>query len=171
MAVPVAGLGGPPGAAAAMNFSEVFKLSSLLCKFSPDGKYLVSDRRAWAAGAASARRRVSARGGEEPRGWGLPGARKEVAGVGFEQVTWAVVPSRVPGHLLRSGNPGSCLHLGFHLLKAGKSNTVLTLQDTVNVDCCSSVSQSCPTLCDPMGCSTPGFPILHYILEFAPLSQ
>lgn len=25
-----------------MNFSEVFKLSSLLCKFSPDGKYLVS---------------------------------------------------------------------------------------------------------------------------------
>ncbi|PNJ47928.1 WRAP73 isoform 10, partial [Pongo abelii] len=25
-----------------MNFSEVFKLSSLLCKFSPDGKYLAS---------------------------------------------------------------------------------------------------------------------------------
>ncbi|XP_034527005.1 WD repeat-containing protein WRAP73 isoform X4 [Ailuropoda melanoleuca] len=31
-----------PGSAAAMNFSEVFKLSSLLCKFSPDGKYLAS---------------------------------------------------------------------------------------------------------------------------------
>lgn len=27
-----------------MNFSEAFKLSSLLCKFSPDGKYLVSGR-------------------------------------------------------------------------------------------------------------------------------
>ena len=26
----------------------------------------------------------------------------------------------------------------------------------------SSVAQSCPTLCDPMGCSTPGFPVLHY---------
>ena len=25
----------------------------------------------------------------------------------------------------------------------------------------SSVSQSCPTLCDPMDCSTPGLPVLH----------
>uniref|UniRef100_A0A8D1CQN1 WD repeat containing, antisense to TP73 n=1 Tax=Sus scrofa TaxID=9823 RepID=A0A8D1CQN1_PIG len=38
------GCGGAPRArdpAAAMNFSEVFKLSNLLCKFSPDGKYLL----------------------------------------------------------------------------------------------------------------------------------
>ena len=28
-------------------------------------------------------------------------------------------------------------------------------------------AQSCLTLCDPMNCSTPGFPILHYLLEFA----
>ena len=25
----------------------------------------------------------------------------------------------------------------------------------------------CPTLFDPMNCSTPGFPVLHYLLEFA----
>ena len=25
----------------------------------------------------------------------------------------------------------------------------------------SSVSQSCPTLCDPMDCSTPSFPVHH----------
>ena len=31
----------------------------------------------------------------------------------------------------------------------------------------SSVAQSCPTLCDPRDCSTPGFPVLHHILEFA----
>ena len=31
----------------------------------------------------------------------------------------------------------------------------------------SSVSQSCPTLCDPMDCSMAGFPILHYLPEFA----
>ena len=31
----------------------------------------------------------------------------------------------------------------------------------------SSVSQSCPTLCDPIDCSTPGFLLLHYLLEFA----
>ena len=31
----------------------------------------------------------------------------------------------------------------------------------------SSVAQSYPTLCNPMNCSTPGFPIFHYLLEFA----
>ena len=30
-----------------------------------------------------------------------------------------------------------------------------------------SVAQSCLTLCDPMDCSMPGFPVLHYLLEFA----
>ena len=29
----------------------------------------------------------------------------------------------------------------------------------------SSVAQSCPTLCDPMGYSTPGFPVHHQLLE------
>ena len=33
--------------------------------------------------------------------------------------------------------------------------------------CCCSADLSCPTLCDPMDGSTPGFPILHYLLEFA----
>ena len=30
----------------------------------------------------------------------------------------------------------------------------------------SSVAQSCPTLCDPMNCSTPGLPVHHQIPEF-----
>ena len=41
------------------------------------------------------------------------------------------------------------------------------------VGCCnfssvqsSSVAQSCPTLCDPMNCSTPGLPVHHQLLEF-----
>ena len=29
----------------------------------------------------------------------------------------------------------------------------------------SSVAQSCPTLCDPMDGSTPGFPVHHQLLE------
>ena len=29
----------------------------------------------------------------------------------------------------------------------------------------SSVAQSCPTLCDPMACSTPGFPVHHQLPE------
>jgi len=32
---------------------------------------------------------------------------------------------------------------------------------------CCWVAQSCLTLCNPMDCSTPGFPVLHYLLEFA----
>ena len=31
---------------------------------------------------------------------------------------------------------------------------------------CCSVVQSCPTLCNPMDCNTPGFPVLHHLLEF-----
>ena len=30
----------------------------------------------------------------------------------------------------------------------------------------SSVAQSCPTLCDPMNCSTPALPVHHQFLEF-----
>ena len=33
--------------------------------------------------------------------------------------------------------------------------------------CCCSVAELCPTLCSLMDCSTPGFPVLHYILELA----
>ena len=32
---------------------------------------------------------------------------------------------------------------------------------------CCLVAKLCPTLCDPMDCSMPGFPVLHYHLEFA----
>ena len=37
----------------------------------------------------------------------------------------------------------------------------------VSVYCCCSVAQSCLTLSHFMGYSTPGFPGLHYLLEFA----
>ena len=33
--------------------------------------------------------------------------------------------------------------------------------------CCCSVVQSCPTLCCPMDCSKPGFPVLYHLLELA----
>ena len=33
--------------------------------------------------------------------------------------------------------------------------------------CCCSVPKLCLTLWDPMDCSTPVFPVLHYLLEFA----
>ena len=30
-----------------------------------------------------------------------------------------------------------------------------------------SITKSCPTLCDPMDCSMPGFPVLHHLPELA----
>ena len=35
------------------------------------------------------------------------------------------------------------------------------------VVCCCSVAKSCPTLCNPVDCGTPGFPVLHCLMEFA----
>ena len=35
------------------------------------------------------------------------------------------------------------------------------------MDSCCSVTQSCPTLCNPMDCSTPGFPVLHHLPRLA----
>ena len=42
----------------------------------------------------------------------------------------------------------------------------LDLLQSISLICC-SVVQSCPALCDLMDCSTPGFPVLHYLLELA----
>ena len=36
-----------------------------------------------------------------------------------------------------------------------------------NFWCYCLVTKSCPTLCNPMDCSMAGFPVLHYLLEFA----
>ena len=39
-------------------------------------------------------------------------------------------------------------------------------EDTIaGILCCCSVTQLCPTLHTPMDCSTPGFPVLHHLLE------
>ena len=44
---------------------------------------------------------------------------------------------------------------------------VLSLSALNLLLCCCSVTQSCPTLCDPVDYSTPGFPVLHHFLDFA----
>ena len=43
-------------------------------------------------------------------------------------------------------------------------NVVVTITD--NLKCC-SVTESCPTLHDPMDCSSSGFPVVQCLLEFA----
>ena len=37
----------------------------------------------------------------------------------------------------------------------------------MEINCCCSVAKSCLTLCDPTDYSTPGFPVLHRLSEFA----
>ena len=44
--------------------------------------------------------------------------------------------------------------------KNGKKPHVYGLKDF------SSVTRSCPTVCDPMNCSTPGLLVHHQLLEF-----
>ena len=63
-----------------------------------------------------------------------------------------------------------------YLKNAQKSRHIKTLHCDIlflslkyaspTVDCCCSVAQACPTLCDPTDCSTPGSPV-HYLPEFA----
>ena len=47
------------------------------------------------------------------------------------------------------------------------SRTLSFIHSILKVCCCFSVSKSCPTLCNSMDCSTPGFPVLHRFREFA----
>ena len=49
------------------------------------------------------------------------------------------------------------------------ASLTLTLPSTILSGswCCCLVASLCLTLCDPMDCSTPGFPVPHHLLEFA----
>ena len=75
--------------------------------------------------------------------------------VGKESACNAGDPGSIPG-LGRS--PGE--EKGYSLQYSGLENSM---------DCIvqfSSVAQSCPTLCGPMNCSTPGLPVHHQLPEF-----
>ena len=45
------------------------------------------------------------------------------------------------------------------------------LQRLAHLKGCCSVIQSCLTLCDPMDCSMPGFPVLHRLLDLLKLTS
>ena len=62
---------------------------------------------------------------------------------------------------------------GFFFFFFGWFNACLNIKDRMNkhgvmhiLDGCCSVAQSCPTLCNPMDCSTPGLRVHHQPLEF-----
>ena len=45
-------------------------------------------------------------------------------------------------------------------------HSILYIRICIYYCCCCSVTQSCPTLCNPMDCSTPGLPVHHQLPEF-----
>ena len=59
-----------------------------------------------------------------------------------------------------------CTFSGIRYIHIIVQPSPLSISRIFNCSCC-SVAQLCPTLCDLMDCSTPGFPILHYLPEFA----
>ena len=54
-----------------------------------------------------------------------------------------------------------------HLLHWQVGSLPLAPPGITHILCCCSVSQSCPTLRDPMDCSTPGLPVPHNLPKFA----
>ena len=57
------------------------------------------------------------------------------------------------------------LYYHLYAVKSQCFNSCLNMLHGLSVQF-SSVAQSCLTLCDPMDCSTPGFPVHHQLLEF-----
>ena len=92
------------------------------------------------------------------------------------QPVLTVVPSSQLWPLETATNPpwACCAHDSLHLTlelclwssrEVRKERGVFLKQAVQGVQF-SSVAQSCPTLCDPMNCSTPGFPVHHQLPEF-----
>ena len=73
--------------------------------------------------------------------------------------------SNVSGLLVHYGRvKGSALI--FPCQSTKKTTSCWTTIKRRMLSCCSA-TQSCLTLCHPMDCSMPDFPVLHYLLEFA----
>ena len=62
-------------------------------------------------------------------------------------------------------SPDNKIHRSFKSL-TNSGNCWHTFKWTFSSVQFSSVAQSCPTLCDPMNCSTPGLPVHHQLPEF-----
>ncbi|CAI9172823.1 unnamed protein product [Rangifer tarandus platyrhynchus] len=60
----------------------------------------------------------------------------------------------------------TCISIIHTLSVKSNGHTNQTGLNTLNNNF-SSAAQSCPTVCDPMDCSTPGFPVHHQLLELA----
>jgi len=80
--------------------------------------------------------------------------------MGFpRQEYWSGLPFPSPGDLPNPGIESSLKHWQVDSLPLSHQKSPYTF-------ICCSVSKSCPTLCETMNCSMPGFPALYYLPEF-----
>ena len=77
-----------------------------------------------------------------------------------EWLKWVAIPS--PENLPDSGIEPGILHSRQILYCLSHQGSPVLALNSVQF---SSVTQSCLTLCNPMDCSTPGFPVHHQLLE------
>ena len=100
-----------------------------------------------------------------PAGTGSEACCSAFSGETAEQPGTALPPLGSSGRpLLVTGPSALCVTLPCSFLASqGKPSFPGLLPFTLF----SSVTQSCPTLCDPMDCSTPGLPVHHQLPEFA----
>ena len=61
----------------------------------------------------------------------------------------------------------TCLRHGSYIITERDKDVVIHRYFSPDLCCFCSVTKKCPTLCSPMDCNMPGFPVLHYLLELA----
>ena len=74
--------------------------------------------------------------------------------------------SHSPAGPQKTGGLGRGLPPSLEVPESGRPGSGLRTPARDSSYCCSA-TKLCPTLCDPMDFSTPGFPVLHYLPEFA----
>ena len=78
---------------------------------------------------------------------------------------WQPTPAFLPGEVPWTEKPGRLHSMGWQRVR---NDWATQLQQQTILDSSvqfSSVTQSCPTLCDPMDCSMPSLPVHHQLLE------
>ena len=83
-------------------------------------------------------------------------------------LAWSIPGTREPGGLLSMGSQKRTWlkRLSSSILKRKHKSKAKVVAFSF-FECCHSVAKLCSTPCNTLGCSTPGFPVLHYLLEFA----
>ena len=91
--------------------------------------------------------------------------------------SWTSLPPPTPSHPFRlSQSTGFELHASYSKIFTGYLILHMVMYVPMLLSqfvppqassCGCSVAKSCPTLCGPMDCSTPDFPVLHHLLELA----